>query len=163
MARSQNSRLSSRVVFLLLSLIAVAVIIWIIWRLNNREAFVDREPPEEEPQGEVQFAGSKPKNAFHLEEGNVLARTAFSTPGPANSQIEIRDFEFPPHAHTRLAALPGPGLLEVYSGRGALSLAGATEDLAGGVVKGVPAGQAMEFDNRGDYSLVVRIYVVEGK
>jgi quercetin dioxygenase-like cupin family protein len=129
----------------------------------EREAFVDRSPPDEEPQGEVKFAGSQPKNAFHLEEGNVLARTAFSTAGPANSQIEIRDFQFPPHVRTRLGALPGPGVIEVYSGRGAFAMAGTTQELAGGVVKGVPAGQALEFDNTGDYSLVVRVYVVEGK
>jgi len=129
----------------------------------DRQAFVDRSPPEEEPQGEVEFAGSTPKNAFHFEEGNVLARTAFSTPGPANSQIEIRDFQFPPHARTRLGSLPGPGVIEVYSGHGALALSGTTQQLAGGVIKGVPARQALEFDNNGDYSLVVRIYVVEGK
>ena len=129
----------------------------------QREAFVDRSPPEEEPQGEVQFAGSEPKNAFHLEEGNVLARTAFSSVAPANSQIEIRDFQFPPHVRTRLAGLPGPGVIEVYSGHGTLALSGTTQQLLGGVVKGVPAGQALAFDNQGDFSLVVRVYVVEGK
>jgi hypothetical protein len=146
-----------------LILIAAGVILAIVWRNNHREAFVDRGAPEDEPQGEVQFSGSEPKNAFHLEEGNVLARTAFSTPGPANSKIEIRDFKFPPHVRTRLGGLPGSGVLEVYSGQGPVSVAGASEELAGGVVKGVPAGQPLEFDNRGDHSLFVRIFVVEGQ
>jgi len=159
----QGSRRRSRILPLLLLLIAIAVIVWSVWRVSNPKAFVDREPPAGEPEGEVQFAGSQPKNPFHLDEGNVLSRTVFSTPGPANSQIEIRDFKFPPHVRTRLGALPGPGMLEVYSGKGALSLVGKTEELVGGVVKSVPAGQALEFENRGDYSLVVRVYVVEGK
>lgn len=159
----QGSRRRSRTLPLLFILIAIVVIAWIAWRIGNPKAFVDREAPAGEPEGEVQFAGSQPKNAFHRDEGNVLSRTVFSAPGPANSQIEIRDFKFPPHVRSRLGALPGPGVLEVYSGQGAVSMGGKSEELAGGVVKSVPAGQALEFDNRGDYSLVVRVYVVEGK
>lgn len=160
---SQGAGGRSRALPLLLLLIAIAIVVWIVSRVNNREAFVDREPPGEEPQGEVEFAGSQPKDAFHLQEGNVLARTVYSTSGPANSQIEVRDFMFPPHVKTRLGELPGPGVLEVYSGKGSVSLEGKSEELVGGVVKAVPAGQALEFDNKGGYSLVVRVYVVEGK
>ena len=159
----QSARGRSRPIALLLILIVIVVIVWVVWRIANREAFVDREAPAEPPQGEVRFSGSQPNNSFRLQEGNVLARTAFSTPGPANTQIEIREFMFPPHARSLLGALPGPGVLEVYSGQGMLSVAGKTEELAGGVIKAVPAGQALEFDNRGEYSLVVRIYAVEGK
>ena len=162
MRDSQGGAWRLGVVLPLLILIAAAILA-VVWRNNRREAFVDRGAPEEEPQGEVQFSGSEPKNAFHLEEGNVLARTAFSTPGPANSRIEIRDFKFPPHVRTRLGALPGSGVLQVYSGQGVVSFAGTSQELAGGVVKGVPAGQPVEFDNRGDYSLVVRVFVVEGQ
>lgn len=160
---SQGVRGRSRALPILLLVIAVAIVVWIVWRVNNRDAYVDREPPGEEPQGEVAFAGSEPKDAFHLGEGNVLARTVYSTAGPVNSQVEVRDFKFPPHVKTRLGALPGSGVLEVYSGRGSVVLDGKSEDLAGGAVKAVPAGQALEFDNRGDYSLVVRVFVVEGK
>lgn len=163
MRDSQSSRGSGRTLALLFLLVAIVAIAWIIWHVNNRVAFVDREPPGEPPQGEVEFAGSQPTGGFHLEEGDVLARTAFSTPGPANTQIEIRDLRFPPHVRTRLGALRGPGVIEVYSGQGTLSLPDKTEDLAGGVVKAVAAGQALEFDNKGDYSLVVRVYVTEGK
>jgi len=159
----QGSWWRSRTLLLLLILLVIAVIAWITWRVSNPKAFVDREPPASEPEVEVQFAGSQPKNPFHLEEGNVLSRTVFSTPGPTNSQIEVRDFKFPPHVRTRLGALPGPGVLEVYSGKGAVSQGGKTEELAGGIAKSVPAGKALEFENRGDYSLVVRVYLVEGK
>ncbi len=159
----QGSGRRKRVLPLLLSLIVLAIIAWIAYRLANPKAFVDRGPLAPPPSGEVQFAGATPQKAFHLEEGNVLARTVFSAPGPANSQIEVRDYRFPPHARSRLAALPGPAVLEVYAGTGAVTLGGKSEDLAGGEVKSVAAGQALEFDNRGDYPLVVRFYIVEGK
>lgn len=159
---SQGARGRSRVLPLLLLLIAIAIVVGIVWRVNNREAYIDREPPSEEAV-QAEFAGVPPKEAFHLEEGNVLSRTIYSTAGPANSQIEVRDFKFPPHAKSHLAALPGPGVLEVYSGHGSVSLGGQNEELSSGVITPVSAGQALEFDNKGDYSLVVRLYLVEGK
>lgn len=163
MPASQGASGRSRALSLLLLLIAVAVVVWIVWRVNNREAYVDRKPPAEETTSQVEYAGSQPKEAFQLEKGNVLARTIYSTAGPANSQIEVRDFKLPPRVKTHLGALPGPGVLEVYSGHGSLSLDGKSEDLASGVIKAVPAGHALEFDNRGDFSLVLRVYLVEGK
>jgi len=159
---SQGARGRSRALPLLLLLIAVAILVWIVWRVNNRKAFVDREPPSGETT-QAEFAGAQPKGAFHLEEGNVLARTVYSTAGPANSHIEVRDFKFPPHVKTHVAALPGPGVLEVYSGHGSMMRGDQSEELANGVIKPVAAGQALEFDNMGDYSLVVRLYLVEGE
>lgn len=163
MPASQSARGRVRAFPLLLLLIAVAIVVWIVWRVNNREAYVDREPPAEETRSQVEYAGSQPQQAFHLEEGNVLARTIYSTAGPANSQIEVRDFKLPPHVKTHLDALPGPGVLEVYSGHGSLLLDGKSEDLVSGVIKALPAGHALEFDNKGDFSLVLRVYLVEGK
>jgi hypothetical protein len=152
-----------RSILSLLFLLIAVMIVWVMWRINNREAYVDREAPAEAKLSQVEFAGSQPKEAFHLEQGNVLARTVYSTAGPANSEIEIRDFEFPPHVKTHLAGLPGPGVLEVYSGHGSLSLGGNSEDLTPGVIKATPARQALDFDNQGDFSLVLRVYLVEGR
>lgn len=159
----RDARGRSRALPLLLLLIAIAIVVWIASRVYNREAFVDREPLAEETPSQAEFAGSQPKQAFHLEEGNVLERTVYSTAAPANSQVEVRDYKFPSHAKSHLGALPGPGVLEVYSGHGSLSLEGKSEELASGVIKQLPAGQALDFDNQGDYSLVVRVYIVEGK
>ena len=159
---SRDAKGRSRTLPLLLILIAIAIFVWIVLRIYNREAFVDREPPADETPSQ-QFAGSEPKQAFHTEEGNVLARTVYTAAAPANSQVEIRDYKFPVHAKSHLGALPGPGALEVYSGHGSVSLNGKSEDLASGVIKQLPAGQALDFDNQGDYSLVVRLYLVEGK
>lgn len=159
---SRDAKGRSRTVPLLILLIAIAIFVWIALRIYNREAFVDREPPGDETPSQ-EFAGSQPKQAFHLEEGNLLTRTVFSAAAPANSQVEVRDYKFPIHAKTHLGALPGPGVLEVYSGHGSLSLNGKSEELSSGVIKQLPGGQALDFDNQGDYSLVVRLYLVEGK
>lgn len=157
------TRWRSLILTLLTAAIVGASLAWIIYRVNHRRAFVDYGPLAPPPSGHVQFAGAQPKNPFHLEEGNVLARTVFTAPGPSNSQIEVRDYRFPPHVRSRLAGLPGAAIIEVYFGTGTASWGGKSEEVSDGYVRSVAVGQPLEFDNRGDYSLVVRIYLIEGK
>ncbi len=132
---------------------------------GSRKAFVAHGPPPPPPQ-QVTFAGSTPPHSFHVEEGNVLSRTVFDAPGPSNSTVEVRDFILPPHAKSHLAALPGPALLDIYSGEGALSLAQEgekSERLVPGHMRSVPAGQALVFDNQGAHPIAVRAFVLEVK
>jgi hypothetical protein len=132
----------------------------------NRKAFVAHGPVPAPPSQQVTFAGSTPAHPFHLDEGNVLSRIAFQAAGPSNSVIEVRDFMLPPHAKSHLAALPGPALLDIYSGEGALSLgleAEKSERLVPGQMRSVPAGQGLVFDNQGEYPLTVRAFVLEVK
>jgi hypothetical protein len=101
---------------------------------------------------------------LHALEGNVLTRTVFETDAPGGAHVEVRDYLFPPHAKSSLAALPGPGIVDAYSGEGTLSQSGGNgEHLAAGAIKSIPAGQPFVIDNQGDLSFVVRMYVFEAK
>jgi hypothetical protein len=133
---------------------------------TSRKAFVAHHALPSPPSQQVTFAGTTPEHPFHLEAGNVLWRTVFQGVGPASSLVEVRDFLLPPHAKSELAALPGPAVLDVYSGEGALSLGQEGqkgERLVPGQMRSVPAGQVLVFDNQGAYPMTVRAFVFEVK
>jgi quercetin dioxygenase-like cupin family protein len=153
--------------FLLVLLLVVVVIAgWLGYRYANRNAFLASGPLPPPPSGQVTFAGSTPEHSFHLEKGNVLARTVFETAAPSNSHVQVRDVMLPPKAKSKLAALPGPALVEVYSGEGKMALGEKeekAEQLTAGSMRSVPAGQVLGFDNPGALPLVLRLYVFEAK
>ncbi len=152
---------------LLVILILLVGIAWFGYRYANRQAFLANNPLPPPPQGgPIAFAGPTPRNSFHLEEGNVLARTVFETDAPSNAHVEIRDYMFPPNAKSKLGALPGAAVLDVYSGEGTLSVgeqSGRGEHLVPAAVKSIPAGQSLVIDNQGALPFVVRVYVFEAK
>jgi hypothetical protein len=152
---------------LLLILIVLAGIGWFGYGYYNRQAFLSNNPLPPPPQGNaITFAGKTPANSFHVEGDNVLARTVFETDAPSNSHVQIRDYMFPPNAKSKLAALPGAAVLDVYSGEGTLSVGeqdSAGEHLAAAAVKSLPAGQSLTIDNKGAVPFVVRVYVFEAK
>jgi hypothetical protein len=151
---------------LVVILIVLAGISWYGYSYANRLAFVSNNalPPPPE-QGSITFAGPTPANSFHAEEGNVLSRTVFEADAPSNSHVQIRDYMFPPNAKSKLAALPGAAVLDVYSGEGTLSVGAedAGEHLVPAAVKSLPAGQSLMIDNQGARPFVVRVYVFEAK
>ena len=152
---------------LLLILIVLAGIGWFGYGYANRQAFLSNNAlPPPPQQGPITFAGPTPANSFHVEEGNVLARTVFETDAPSNSHVEIRDYMFPPNAKSKLGALPGAAVLDVYSGEGTLSVGadGAEgQHLVPAAVKSLPAGQSLVIDNKGARPFVVRVFVFEAK
>ncbi len=152
---------------LLLILIVLAGIGWFGYSYYNRQALLSNNPLPSPPQGgTITFAGPTPAHSFHVEEGNVLARTVFETDAPSNSHVEIRDYMFPPNAKSKLAALPGAAVLDVYSGEGTLSVGeqdAAGEHLAPAAVKSLPGGQTLVIDNKSALPFVVRVYVFEAK
>ena len=155
-----------RFFLLVLFLVVVVTAGWLGYRYANRRAFLASGPLSPPPSGQVAFAGSTPEHSFHLEEGNVLARTVFEAAALSNSHIQIRDVMLPPNAKSKLAALPGPALVQVYSGEGAMVLGENTEKidrLTAGTMRSVPAGQVLAFDNQAALPLVLRVYVFEAK
>ena len=153
--------------FLLVLLLVVVVIAgWLGYRYANRSAFLASGPLPPPPSGQIKFAGSTPEYSFHLEECNVLARIVFEAAAPSNSHLQVRDVMLPPNAKSKLAALPGPALVEVYSGDGTMALgekAEKSDRLTAGNMRSVPAGQVLAFDNQGALPLVLRFYVFEAK
>jgi len=151
-----------------LLIVVVVVLLGVLaysgYRYARRNAVVARGPLPA-PSNELKFAGKLPEHPFQLQEGNVLSRVDFETPAPANSQIEIRDFILPPHVESRIAALPGPAIVEVSGGQGSLAVGEKEEKerLAPGDVKLVPAAQVLKFGNDAAYPLAVRIYLFEAK
>jgi hypothetical protein len=149
---------------LVVILLVLAGIGWYAYSYANRQAFLSNNalPPPPE-QGSITFAGPTPANSFHAEEGNVLSRTVFETDAPSNSHVQIRDYMFPPNAKSKLAALPGAAVLDVYSGESTVSVGAEGEHLVPAAVKSVPAGQSLMIDNQGARPFVVRVYVFEAK
>jgi hypothetical protein len=150
---------------LLLVLLVVSTAAWFAYRYANRRAFL-ASGPLPSPSGQVTFAGSTPEHSFHLKEGNVLARIVFEMAAPSNSHIQVRDVMLPPNAKSKLPALPGPALVEVYSGEGTMSVGEKAEKgdgLTAGNMRSVPAGQMLAFENQGALPLVLRLYVFEAK
>ena len=154
-------------VLLLVILVLLVGVGWLAYSYANRQAFLANSPlPPPPQQGPITFAGPTPPNSFHLEEGNVLARTVFETDAPGSAHVEIRDYLFPPNAKSKLAALPGAAVLEVYSGEGTLSVgeqAGGGERLLPAGVKSIAVGQNLAINNQGATPFVVRVYVFEAK
>jgi hypothetical protein len=151
-----------RVLVLLVAFIAA----WFGYRYANRRAFLAGGPLPPPPSGQVTFAGSTPEHSFHLEEGNVLARIVFETAAPSNSHVQVRDVMLPPNGKSKLAALPGPALVDVYSGDGTMGLgekAEKSERLTAGNWRPIPVGQELAFDNQGALPLVLRLYIFEAK
>jgi hypothetical protein len=98
-------------------LIVLAGIAWFSYGYYNRQAFLSNNPLPPPPQGNaITFAGPTPANSFHVEGENILARTVFETDTPSNSHVQVRDYMFPPNAKSKLAALSGAAVLDVYSG-----------------------------------------------
>lgn len=152
--------------YLLLVLVFLVIASWLGYRYANRSAFLATGPLPPPPSAQVPFAGSTPEHSFHLEEGNVLARTVFEASAPSNSHVQVRDVMLPPKAKSKLAALPGPALVEVYSGDGNLAVGEKeerTDRLTAGNMRSVPAGQVLAFDNQSALPLVLRLYVFEVK
>ena len=143
--------------------VVVILLAFIAYRFANREAFVAQGAlPSPSPE-QVTFAGVTPEHPFKLETGNVLSRTLFRTSVPSNVEVEVRDIMLPPHAKSQLPPLPGPALMDTYSGEGTVSIGEKAERLNTGRMQSVPAGQALGFDNPGAYPLVLRFYVFEAK
>lgn len=89
--------------FLVVFLLALAVALgWLGYRYANRTAFLASGPLPPPPSGQITFAGSTPEHSFHLEEGNVLARTVFEAAAPSSSHIQVRDVMLPPNAKSKL-------------------------------------------------------------
>ena len=152
---------------LLVVLIVLAGIGWFGYSYYNRQALLSNNPLPPPPQrNAITFAGKTPAFSFHLEEGNVLARTVFETDAPSNSHVQIRDYMFPPNAKSKLAALPGAAILDVYSGEGTLSVGSESSEgvhLVPAAVKSLPAGQNVDINNQGALPFVVRVYIFEAK
>src|SRR5260370_40319343 len=92
---------------LVVILIVLVGIAWFGYSYANRQAFLSNDslPPPPE-QGPIKFAGPTPANSFHVEEGNVLARTVFDPDAPGNAHVQIRDCIFTPMPTSTLWALP---------------------------------------------------------
>jgi len=151
---------------LVLLVILVVTTAWFGYRYANRRAFLASGPLPPPPSGPVTFAGSTPEHSFHLEKGNVLARIVFEAAAPSNSHVQVRDVILPPNAKSKLAALLGPALVEVFSGDGTMALGEKAEigdRLTAGNMRSIPAGQLLAFDNQGALPLVLRLYVFEAK
>jgi hypothetical protein len=90
----------------------------------------------------------------------------FETTAPSNSHLEIRDVLLPPNSQSKLPALPGPALIEFYSGEGTITVgetAEKSEVLTSEILRSVPSGQGLAFDNKGTTPLVLRFYIFEAK
>ncbi|HVH30209.1 MAG TPA: hypothetical protein VNA31_00885 [bacterium] len=155
----------ARPVQILLMLLVIVVVAWFAYRLASREAFVALGPLAPPPAGPLVFAGQTPRHPFHLEGDSVLARTVFATATPSNAHVEIRDVVLRPNAKSQLPALPGPAVIEVYSGEGSVTVGrGETgERLTSERIHLVPGGQVLSFDGVGARPLVLRLYVFEAK
>jgi quercetin dioxygenase-like cupin family protein len=92
----------------------------------------------------------------------AFARTVFQTTGPSNIAVTVRDVIVGPQAEAPLAAA-GPVVIDVNSGSGTASSGGKTLDLSLGNAVSFPAGVAIAVKNTGDTSLVLRLYMLEGK
>jgi hypothetical protein len=131
--------------------------------VSDHPAFVARGLLPSPAPGALKFAGRIPTHPFHLEASKVLSRTVFSTIGPSNSQVEIRDVFVPPHGNNELAAVPGPTLVDVYFGGGTVLIAGTRQKLTAGDTIVVAADEVLKFEPSGVGPMVLRLYIFEAR
>ena len=108
------------------------------------------------------FASQPVSRPFEAMPGQTAAsRVLFEGAGPSNTQIVIREILVGPGANVRLDALPGAGLIDTRSGSGVLRAGDRLDPLHIAGPVSVPAGVPLELTNRGDDSLLLRLYLLE--
>lgn len=126
------------------------------------QAFVAHGPLPPPPSGSLKFAGTPPEHPFH-KEGELFTRTIFSTDGPGNSRIEVRDFLIPPHGKGPIAGLPGPAVMDVASGSVNVSSGDKPELMASGAMRALAAGATVQVENPDAQPTVLRLYVIHAR
>ncbi len=115
------------------------------------------------PAGELKFAGTPPAHPFARQPDNYYARTTFETDGPGNVHIEVRDLLIPPRSKSTVPASSGPVIVDVTSGKATLSTGDKPEALTVGAMRSLPAGRALQFENRDAGPALVRVYVIRAR
>jgi hypothetical protein len=115
------------------------------------------------PSGELKYVGNPVAHPYAKQEGNYYARTVFESDGPSNSHIEVRDILIPPKSKSTVTALPGSAVMDLSEGRATLSIGEKHEELAEGLMRSLPAGQALEFENPDSGPATIRLYIIRGR
>jgi hypothetical protein len=146
----------------LVSLLAVFLVLFMVaCKRGAREGHGLLPPP---PAGQLPVAGGEPTAPFdqQLAKG-VLARSVLRTPGPSDTEIQIRDIIVGPHAETRLETLPGMVIVDVRSGTGSLSVGTKTMQLSMQQPVSLQGGETGVLRGGDRVPLALRLYVVKGK
>ena len=106
------------------------------------------------PDAGQHLSGYEPANPYTQLAQGVLSRKTYEvTSGPRGIPVEVDDYLVGPHQHAAAVTLPGALVLEVRLGEGIAKFNGNEEKLQSGTTLSIPAGAAIEFENRGETPL----------
>ena len=93
----------------------------------------------------------------------LLVRTRFVAKAGAGTQVELWDLLIGPGHRSDRVRLPGPAVLEVRGGAGAVLINQKRQDLRAGASLAIPEGASLLFANaRRDLGLDLRVTIVVG-
>jgi quercetin dioxygenase-like cupin family protein len=90
----------------------------------------------------------------------VFTRTVYRTAASPTLTVEVRDLEIAPGKRAEDVALPGAAVLEVRSGTATARVGGERRDVTAGAVLSLSQGTPLAFENHGDVTLSIRLFVV---
>jgi hypothetical protein len=115
------------------------------------------------PAGELRYAGTPPAHPFAKQAESLYTRTVFETDAPGHSHVEVRDILIPPTSKSTLAPLPGSAVMDLASGKVALSIGGNSEAMEANAIRSLPAGQTVAIENTDSRPATVRLYIIRAR
>lgn len=113
--------------------------------------------PADAPQ---HLASDVAKLPYAQQAPGLLARQRYEDHGPPGIRIEVDDLLVGPHQHVDQLRLPGPAVLEINSGAGALWIDGKEQHLQTGATVSVGAQSALDLVNATPDPLAIRAYLL---
>jgi hypothetical protein len=153
----------SRSFLIAYALIVAAVAGFTVYQRSEPTPPIVNKPLPPPPSGELKYAGNPVAHPYMKQEGSYFARTVFEIDGPNNSHIEVRDILIPPKSKSTVAALPGSAVMDLSEGKATLTISGKREELSEGLMRSLPAGQALEFENTESRAATIRLYIIRGR
>jgi hypothetical protein len=90
----------------------------------------------------------------------VFTRTVYRTAASPTLRVEVRDLEVAPGKRADDLAFPGGAVLEVRAGTATARIGGERRDVTAGAVLSLSQGTPLAFENRGDVTLSIRLFVI---
>lgn len=155
--------MGSRTLLIVDAIILAAATCFTSCQRSSQNPPIVHAPLPPPPAGELKYAGTPPTHPFAKQAGNYYARTVFQTDGPGTTHIEVRDVLIPPHSKSTVEALPGPAVMDPTAGKATVSTSGKPETLEGVMMRSLPAGRALEFENSDSGPAMVRLYIIRAR
>jgi quercetin dioxygenase-like cupin family protein len=151
---------------------AVAVLLFFLTACPRRTAAPQPEAPaaqaaatvrEEMPGAVATLVPDTERNPYRQYAPGLLVRTAYKSEQAGGLTVELWDMLVGPGKKSATASLPGGAVVQIRSGKGAVTVSGKTQDGKTGTSFPIPEGESFQVENgSAEEGLIMRVIVVHG-